>query len=490
MANVQRQIRLGFIVMPLALGLQTLGSLLAAHYLGPADMSVFKVLFGTMAVLNLIAEMGTGTILMKLVAEGRRAPGHYIALTLPFLGILCLVGGVIQFAIVWFVYLEPHVRVAGLLSSANTLIFGASLAISCTMRGMGDIGRWLIGFLGHKLIFVVLLVGGIVLFTGDPARHPWRLSIAVGAWTAAGALNFLYSGWCVWGPTWRGQLVWRPAEMWALWKQSLPIGLNSAANQVGQYLDTFVVAAGVSRELSGNYVLAQGLLNPARNVLHGAVSTPTFPGLCRLAGEDRAEFDRQSLRLCALQWYCGLPMGLLAWIAAPLLIPDLLPKFLDSLPIFAITVWALAPGSLSLQLRYTYTALDRQARFLALNSLFLIVKLAGLLIGTWNWGIVGAAWASAGAELFFALIAVLGYKPSALGQLAWRLGLASGATAAVAWGYAILLSQGWKLAAFSLAGGFLLASGIYLNRSLRSVRSNLPRKADGAAPPAAIPTDG
>ncbi len=467
-------------MMPAALAFQTLGSLLAAKYLGPADTSVFRVLFATMAVLNLVTEMGTGTILMKLVADGAKTPGHYISITLPFLGLLCTLGGVVQFIIVWSVYAEPYIRMAGLLSSLNTVIFGASLAISCTMRGMGDVWRWLLGFFGHKVAFVVLLVGGMWVIGRDPTLHPWRLSVAVGSWTGAGVLNFLYSGWCVWGETWRGQLRWRVNEIIELWKESLPIGLNSAANQLGQYLDSFVVSGMVSRETAGNYLLAQGLLNPVRNILHGAVSTPTFPGLCRLVNEDRKEFDRQSLRLCVLQWLCGLPLALMVWVAAPPLVPKFLPKFIPSLPIFAITVWALAPGSLSLQLRYTYTALNRQKIYLLYNVIFLIVKCIALIIGTWQWGIVGAAIATVSSELFFAAIGLLGCtKLPAIGQLLWRVGIASAITGAVAGLYAFLAHQGWQIAAYAVAVLFLFGSGLFLNRMLRSVRSHLPKKTPG-----------
>lgn len=467
-------------MMPAALGFQTLGSLLAAHYLGPSDTAVFRVLFATMAVLNLVTEMGTGTILMKLVADGEKTPGHYISVTLPFLGLLCTLGGIVQFVIVWGIYAEPAIRFAGLLSSLNTVIFGASLAISCTMRGMGDVWRWLLGFFMHKVAFVALLVGGMWLLGRDPALQSWRLSIAIGSWTAAGVLNFFYSGWCVWGKTWRGELRWRVGEILELWKQSLPIGLNSAANQLGQYLDSFVVSGMVSRETAGHYLLAQGLLNPVRNILHGAVSTPTFPGLCRLVNDDRAEFDRQSLRLCVLQWLCGLPLALMVWVAAPPLVPHFLPKFIPSLPIFAITVWALAPGSLSLQLRYTYTALNRQKIYLVYNVIFLIVKSIALVVGTWQWGIVGAAVATVASELFFAAIGLLGCtKLSAIGQLVWRVAIASAITGAVAALYALLASRGWAIAAYAVAVIFIFASGLFLNRMLRTIRHHLPRKVPG-----------
>lgn len=486
MSNVQRQIKLGFVLMPTALATQIAGSLLAARFLGPELFSVFSVLFGVMAVLNLITEMGTGTILMKLVAKGEKPPGHYIAVSLPFLGIVCLLGAAVQFGVIWLVYPEPEIRIAGFICSLNTIIFGSMMAVSCTMRGMGDIGRWLLGFLGHKIAFVVLLVLGYV------ALGP-SLAAAVAAWTIAGALNFVYSVACVWGRTWSGQLRFDWNETRGLIRESIPIGLNSAANQFGQHLDTFIVAAMTTRPEASVYLLAQKLLNPARNILHGAVSTPTFPALVRLADSDRLEFDRQSAQLCLLQWVSGLPLAVLAWIAAPLVIPALLPKYEPSIPIFWITVWALAPASLSLQLRYSYTALNRQGQYLALNGVYLVTKGGLLVLGTWLYGTTGAAYATVASELLFAVLTLLPISPQRVAyQLAWRTAAATTATAGVVAVLAWLGPRDWR--ALVLAGGFLLVSAALLNRMLKRIRSHLPRRTSndggGEAPlePAAMPS--
>jgi O-antigen/teichoic acid export membrane protein len=309
MANVHRQMQAGFLVMPAALGAQVLGMMLVASYLGPHQFGIFSVIFAIISVANFVAEMGLGTIITKLVAEAKQPAGHHIALALPVVSASALFGAAVQLAIVWVAYADSDARAAGMVAAVNILVFGVSMVLSCALRGLGEMGKWMAGFLGHKIIFAALVFGGHALWGGG-------LVTAVAAWTAASVLVAVYYGTALWGKVWQGQVAWNYAQVRALLRESIPVGLISAANQFGMQLDTFILALLLTDREVGLYALGQRLLNPARNVLHGAVSTPTFPGLCRLASGDREEYGRLASRLCIVQWMSGLPLAVLAWVAA------------------------------------------------------------------------------------------------------------------------------------------------------------------------------
>jgi O-antigen/teichoic acid export membrane protein len=468
--NVHRQIRVGFLVMPLALGVQMAGMLLVASYLGPSKFGVFSFIFAVMAVVNFVTEMGMGTIITKMVAEGKRPPGHYIAVALPLITIVSLVGAAVQFGIVW-IY-APHsemnvstVRWAGAIAAASTLVFGMSMAWASTLRGMSAIGKWMVGFLGQKVLFLFLILA-IREFHGG-------LAFAIGAWTASNAVMALYYMLALGRDVWRGAIVRDWPELRAMVRESIPVGLIAAANQFGQNLDTFVLSVLVSPPDLGLDAVGQRLLNPVRNVLHGALATPTFPGLCRLAMQDRQEFFKQSSGLCLIQWISGLPLVVGAWVTAPFLIPKLLPEFQESTWVIWITVWAIAPACLSLQLRYSYTALSIQGRYLRLNVIYMIVKAILLIFLTWEYGIWGACYGTVLAEVVFALITQLGMDSVQESlRLAWRISVPTLGTAA-------FVSLLWWLGmhhwlSLVLAAIYLAGAGLWINRLLRTVRGHIP----------------
>ncbi|MFH0983207.1 MAG: oligosaccharide flippase family protein [Planctomycetota bacterium] len=466
MPNVHRQMQAGFLVMPAAFGAQMLGMLLVASYLGPHEFGVFSVIFAILTVVNFVTEMGMGIIITKLVAEGEKPAGHHIALALPVVLIASLLGAIVQLVIVWVAYPTGDARWAGVVAAVNILIFSTSMVLSCTLRGLGKMGKWMAGFLGQKVIFVLLALAGFTLGHGG-------LVTAVAAWTVSSTIVALYYLVDLWGGVWRGQLLWRPAEMRSLIRESVPVGLISATNQFGMQLDTFVLAILLSEREVGLYALGQRLLNPARNILHGAVSTPTFPGLCRLATEDREEFSRRASRLCVVQWLAGLPLAVAAWVIAPLLVPRLLSEFRESVPVIWITVWALAPASVTLQLRYVYTALSNQDRFLRLNAIQLLVKTVLLITLTWRWGMLGACYGTVIAEVVFTWLA--GYGLKAMGvPLKLMAGIATASVATGGFVVVLWIIGAGRWPVLALTAAYLLVVAVIINRLLREVRHREP----------------
>jgi O-antigen/teichoic acid export membrane protein len=473
--NVHRQIRVGFLVMPAALGVQMAGVLLIASHLGPKGFGVFSLIFAVMGVVNFITEMGMGTIITKMVAEGKRPPGDYIAIALPIITTVSLAGAIVQFAICWFyapVSEMPvaEVRWAGAIAAVSNLVFGVSMSWASTLRGLSAIGKWMTGFLGQKVLFLLLVL--VV------DRMHGGLEFAVGAWTLSNVVMALYYMATLRKDVWRGRVTWSWSEAREMVRESIPVGLISAANQFGQNLDTFILVSMVSPTEVGLYAVGQRLLNPIKNILHGALATPTFPGLCRLAGQDRPEFFKQSAGLSLLQWMTGLPLVVGAWVAAPILVPWLLPQFHESTTVIWITVWAISPACLSLQLRYSYTAINQQGRYLRLNVAYMIVKAILLVALTMRYGIWGACYGTVIAEVVFAVITQTGLDSARNTlKLLWRIAVPTVGTMAflalLAWiGMTSPISQ-------ALAAVYLLGAALWLNRMLRSVRGHIPRVVEG-----------
>ena len=209
-----------------------------------------------------------------------------------------------------------------------------------------------------------------------------------------------------------------------------------------------------------------------------AIVPPTFPGLCRLAGQDRREFGRQATRLCTIQWACGLIIALAVWIVAPFVIPFLLkPEFNDSIKVMQITVWSLAPACLIIQLRYIYIALSKQTVFVRWSVFFVVFKSVVLIVLTRRYGIWGACYGVVLAELLFALLMRIGTALAAVSvRFVWRITLLTLATAiwvGVLWG----LGDERALTPV-LAAVYVLVAGYMVNRLLWKIREHMQIRTD------------
>lgn len=478
--NVQRQMQMGFLAVPAGMAIQLLGTLLIARHFQPEIFGVFAFIFAIMNIADFITELGLGIIITKKVAEGTRPPADYIAASLPLITAVAVVVALIEVVVVCAVYGLPKAGLAALLAAVNILIFGNSMVLSCTLRGLGRIGEWYLGFVGQKIIVLGIVVGIIKQL---PANVAW----GVGAWTIANTLVLLYYAQRVWGDVWRGQLSWNVREILKLVGESIPVGLISVANQLGLHMDLFILKALTDDVIVGIYSAGQRLINPARTILAGAVTVPTFPGLCRMAAqEDKTEFGRLTTRLAMVQWLSALPMSIVAWAAAPYVVHWLLgPGFEDSTNVIRITSWALAPSFFILQFRYCYVALGQQRRFLVLNIIYLCIKGVGfatlLALLPREQRVWGACYATVGSEVLLALMVRAGIVPLGVRtQVARRI---VGPTLGTAGVLALMwwLSETFEPAMLVLAAIYLMGGAWGVNKLLRKVRRDLRKSgADGS----------
>lgn len=454
--------QMGFLVFPAGLALQLLAMLVLARHFGPERFGVFAVIFTIAQVANLVAEMGLGTIVIKLVAEAKKPAGYYIGLALPFIWVAATICAAVQIGIVLIAYSSASARWAGLFASANILLYGNLVVLNAALRGLGEIEKWMIGFLGQKVLVTVLVFVLVRPLDGD-------LPLGMAVWTMANFATLLYYLICLRGSVRRGRLYWDWPAIKALVAESIPVGLISAVHQLASSVDVFILAVLGTPVDVGIYNVGQRLINPARNVLHGAVSSPTFPVLCRLVEEDRSEFARRSSRICLIQWFSGLTLAVVAWIASPHLIPIILDSgFGDSIYVIQITAWAIPATCFSLQMRYVYIALSRQRAFLKMSIVYLVFKVLVVVVLTWQHGIWGACFGTVLCELVFALATRVGVAYADVRMdFGWGI-----VWPTVATGLLVLacrqLGGGWF--ALLLVAMYLPVAAMFLNRLLGSVR--------------------
>jgi O-antigen/teichoic acid export membrane protein len=457
--NVKRQIRLGLFVMPAGLGLQFLAFMLIASHLGPRDFGVFSVIFAIMNIASFATEMGMGTIITKFVAAGKEEPREHIAVALPGISVVAVLTSVVQLVVIFSFFSIAETGVAALLACLNVLLFANSIVLSCTLRGLGRMEQWYAGFFLQKVVAVALVFAVVRPLGGGVT---WSVAV----WPISNFVLLIYYLICVWGDVWRGQLRWSFPELKLLMRESIPVGLISAAYRVSTQLETFFLTGMSGPSAAGLYAVGQRLLNPSGSVLHGAVITPTFPGLCRQI-EDRTAFEQRVTQLVKVNWVASLAIAMAIWAAAPLAVPLALgDKFNASVPVIQIVVWALAPSLVSLQLRYAFVALSRQGIFLRLSVAYLLLKAGLIFVLTARFGISGACWGTVAAESLLALMVWLGLRSLGVRlRVAPALALSTASALAVVWLASRIGLTHW----LSLASvvGYVIASMLLFLRLLR-----------------------
>ena len=257
-------------------------------------------------------------------------------------------------------------------------------------------------------------------------------------------------------------------------RNSIPIGLINVTSRLAFELDAFVLALLVPSHSVGLYAAGQRILSPTRNVLNGAICQPTFPSLCRVAQENPKSFVESTTELCLIQWTTGLAIALVVFVVGPWAIPMLLGShFKESAQVVQITIWALAPSCLALQLRYVYIAVSRPGRFLRLNLIYVVLKGVGLVGLTWRYGIWGACYGTVGAELLLALILRFGIPH--IGRelrMGWRITVPTAVTALWLAGLWALGDRVWLVHALMMAYAALAAYMVI--RLLKRLRGHLP----------------
>jgi O-antigen/teichoic acid export membrane protein len=481
MGKVHRQMQLGFLVVPAGLGMQLITMLLIASHLGPSDFGIYSIIMSIANVVIFVISMGLGTNLTRLVAEGKHPASYYVALSLPLVCAFTVLTGIILVIVSCLAYSPQVAGWPSVIAAAGTVCFGLATVFSGVLNGLQKIEKWMIWFLGHKIAMLVLVLAVLRPLHGG-------IGWAQATGTIANFVMMFYAAAALWGETWRGELRWNLKEVRELIGGSITVALTAAVTRVAVEIDSWILAIFAPEAAAvGVYSAGKRMIVPAAQVLNASVSVPTFPGLCRLASENRREFSHWSTQLCVIQWIAALAMALAGWVLAPYVVPHLLRKegFHDTVHVIQILVWSLVPILFSNQLRYVYIALSNENRFIVFNLIYLVLKALILALCTWagfawGYGVLGTCYGAILAELVLALMVWFGLRGS---EVRLRFGWLAVAGTVVTAGCVAAL---WELGdahhptSAALALAYLVVAVYVVNRLMRTVREHVPRRAPGA----------
>ena len=161
------------------------------------------------------------------------------------------------------------------------------------------------------------------------------------------------------------------------------------------------------------------------------VNQAVFPGFARLA-DDRPRLRKSYLDSLALLILVTTPIGLgIGLLAEPIVLVFLGDKWLEAAPLVqALVVFGLLRTSTA-NANALYMALGHLRIEPALNVLFIVTMLPGIILGIGHWGIIGAAYVlTAGALLNLVINLFMASRLLQIGMgevvgVVWRTGLAA-----------------------------------------------------------------
>ncbi len=318
--------------------------------------------------------------------------------------------------IVPFLHFGTDVKIAVLGMSVATMATFHAAGYGAVLRAFEDNELNYLGFVLHKILLLVLVVGIVKFHFGLLGFVAAHLASNVLLW------NFYHV------------VVTRlyariPLRLdVALWKSlltaALPMGGSVMLRQLALQLDILVLAWMTNLTnvglFSGPYRLSMAL-----RIIPQTLALPLFPLFSRTAHLSPARFTeayRWSTKFFAL---ISFPMAafFLAW-SKPILRIALGQKYLAAIPAMQLLGIGIIPFFLSTLFQYLFAALDQQKRFLVSTCvgstlrLLLLVALIPLL------GFVGPAAAFLCAEtvivtIWMMQLARLGFRAN-LGDVIWR----------------------------------------------------------------------
>jgi len=239
--------------------------------------------------------------------------------------------------------------------------------------------------LALRSIAATVVAGGISLALATRGAGVWALV----AYTMIGAgmrstLLMLAGGWYP-------RLLFSPAVVGELWRFGRFQMGAQFLNYVSRHFDNLLVGRFLGSAALGYYALAyQGVALPFLH-LSQPVATVLFPAFCRI-GDDRARLNRAYLAALQMLIAATWPLGVLAALLAPHVIPAVLgSKWAPVAPLFAI---------LSLAAVFQSTTGVSSQLLKSVGAVRAVFRLQGLATALLSIGIgVGLAWGIRGVAL-------------------------------------------------------------------------------------------
>lgn len=413
-----------------------IASVVLARYLGVTDYGRYSLIFLYAALFGGLASFGLDDILTRELSRGRHATerlvGNAVSVRLVLSGVAVLTCALLARvgepdpAVAW----GTVVAVLPLLLSAVYVPLWSLLAARMEYPLREAI------VVGSRVVELAALVASAVSGAG--------LLALVGVTAAAQTVPLALTLWLLRD---RVRLAprWDVPTVKALVAQAAPLGAASAVALVYGRVDGLLLARLAGYEAVGLYSAAYKILNLALTLPY-VVNAAVFPVMARVE-EDRATVQVVFQRAFDYLTLAALPLGIAGLVLGPSLITLVYGSGFESAAApLRVLLWAAGLMFATRTCRQLLVAGGQQTAHLALLIGGALLNVALNLWWIPQAGLVGAAWATLGAEL--ALLA------GSYGMVRKKLGLG------LRWGFAVraalaAVAMGGTTAASAAAGPWL-----------------------------------
>lgn len=377
---------------------------LLARRLTPEGYGAIEFAVALGAMCGILIDAGVGTIGVRRLAAHPDRLAEISAEVFSARLVLAALAAGVMIAAALFAIPDPTARTLTILYGAALL--AVPLAQAWLFQGTGRIGTTAVVQNIRMGVFAL----GVALLVSGPARTLWAGWLEVASVLVAGAFALRQQvRWIT--PV---RLSWNPSRLWALVRESAPVGLSHVVWAVNQYLPSLLVAT-----LLG--LAAAAPFSAAHRVFVSLVTFAwiyhfnLFPSVARLTKEDppvlRA-WVTDSFRFCS--WAGILGALLVTLLAAPILTLLFGAEFATASTAFGVMVWTVPVLLLSDHPRWVLVAAGWERAVVIIQAVGVVITLGAGALLIRSFGVVGGAMSIVVANL---VVAVL------LFRLAWqRLG--------------------------------------------------------------------
>jgi O-antigen/teichoic acid export membrane protein len=368
-----------------------LNFVLVARYLGPELLGSFVLVLSAMTLLQLFADGGLVTILIRELARSETDAAHVLGATRALVWSASVALAAAGVPVVSLLDPSPDLAWTVLWMGLASLAAVQSAVNAAVLRAREDMGVVAIVNTTHKVLLLALVFTAIKLDVGMPGVAFVHLAANAALWAVtfivvrtrylAAPLRFLPSAWRY------------------MMREALPLGggmvLRKLAVHMNVFLLTILATAGTVGLFNAAYRLPQ-MIEIGSTALAGVL----FPALSRLAVTSRDDF--YALFAGGMQSLVLIGVGGAGWLvlaAGPVLNAadgDAFVGAHGTLVVLGFSLAFLVPGAL---LHAVFSALDRQHYFLRVTAVGVCVNAVLNLILIPQLEHLGAAFATLSSEI-------------------------------------------------------------------------------------------
>jgi O-antigen/teichoic acid export membrane protein len=343
---------------------------LVARSVGVKDFGVYSFILAFAMFFQLLADSGLCNILIRELARAPERLSEILGAALSLIWLLTFAAGLLMVAVVPLLHFSLETKELALVMGIATLAQFHAMGYGAVLRAREENELHALGFFLHKVLFFLLIVGGlkcgfalwgVVLAHLIPSLFQW------------GLYRWLVARRCGHAALARDPGMWK-----YLLTHSIPIGGATMLRLLSQQIDVFIITW--LRDLrtvglfSGPYRISMAL-----RFIPQTMSLPLYPMYARMAHapQGRAALQVAYMRSVKFFLIMGLPVTILFAGFSHVLIAVLLgPKYQEAAGAMQWMGLAFLPFFISDPMPFLLTALDQQRFVLVCNLAAVALRVA------------------------------------------------------------------------------------------------------------------